>query len=813
MWWESLVHDLRSAVRGLARSPGTTATVIVMLGLGIGGAAAMFGLLDRLLLRVGPHVAAPAELRRLYVDEYDAYFTKARRYRASYDEPLIARMVEDFGDRAAVAYGASWRDALDGGERVPIVLVSGTTFAVLGTRPAAGRLLEPADDEPGAAPATVISYGLWTRRYSRRREALGSALRIGGQSYTIVGVAPDGFSGLRPDRIDAWVPIQVGAPVHYGRHWKQSAHIFEVVVRPRDSAALPALTAVAQRDYRASAAEQRGYGDTTATALFAPVAPHRRPGPFSEAARLSLIVAGVAAMLCLIAVANATNLLMLRAITRRRETAVRLALGVSRARLVRAVVMESTLLALGGAAAAGLAATWGGNLLLKLVVGGEWQQAVVDARVLLVAGAAGLLIGVVTGLIPGWQASRPDAIAALKAGARHSPVPSRLRASLLGFQAALTIALLAGLALYTRSFLAARAVDYVVDAERLVNVDLQRAAGGAITAEITAGFADQIRRLPAVAGVGRATTTPIYGYGGAPLRIQDVDSFRMDRQGPFYSEIDTAFLAVTGLALQSGRAFTAADVASSAPVALVDDAFARRFWPGQAALGKCLYVGTRGAPRAAVCRQVVGIVSSFRSRLEEESPAANYYVPLGDNWSSGDHTLIVRSAAAPGELALAITRLVRERWPEADPFAVMALGDIVARELEPWRNGTTLFGVFAGLAVVLAVGGLYSVVAFSVAQRTSEFAIRVAIGARAWHLARLVLLMALKPVTLGLVIGMGVTLYLVRYIAPLLFQTGPRDPAALGAAALVLLSLSLVAAAVPAGSAARTDPREALQAE
>ncbi len=814
-WWESIVQDLRQAVRGLARSPGLTAAVIVMLGLGIGGAAAMFGLLDRLLLRVGPHVAAPHQLRRLYINYYDDYFSKSRVYSASFSEPQLRAMGEAFGARAAVGAMSLWRDRLDGpgGPRVPVAFASGHAFEVLGTRAAVGRLIEPADDQSAADPVAVISHGLWVRHFGGRRDIVGQTLRIGAIRYGIVGVAPRGFSGLRPDKVDAWVPLQVGVPVLYGPHWKQGAHIFDVFIRLRAPADEATLAATAQRVYRAASAG--GFrSDTAAVALFAPVAPYHRPGPMGTTTRLSLIVAGVAAILCLIAVANATNLLLLRAVTRRRETAVRLALGIGRARLVRAVLIESVVLALGGSAAAGLVALWGGNLLQKLVVRGEWQQGVVDARVLLLAGLAGLIIGIVTGLIPGWQASSPDAVAALKAGARSSPAPSRLRSTLLGFQAALAITLLAGLALFARSFQQARAEDYVVDTDRLVNVDVNRAAGmEAARGGLTDELGERLRRLPGVAGIARASIAPVYGFGGAVLRIEGVDSFRMDQRGPFFSEIDTAFLAVTGLPLLYGRGFTAAEVVSSAPVALVNDAFVRRFWPGEAALGRCLYVGATGSPQGAVCRQVVGVVSSYRNRLGEETPMQNYYLPLGERWAGGLRSLIVRSAGPARDLVPAVARLVRQRLPEAEPEAVMAIGDIVARELDPWRSGTTLFALFAGLAVLLSMGGLYSVVAFSVAQRTSEFAIRIALGAQARDLARLVLGMALRPVAAGLVVGLAATLWLVRYLAPLLYETGPRDPRALGAAAAALVLTALVAAVLPARTAARSDPREALQAE
>jgi putative ABC transport system permease protein len=294
-----------------------------------------------------------------------------------------------------------------------------------------------------------------------------------------------------------------------------------------------------------------------------------------------------------------------------------------------------------------------------------------------------------------------------------------------------------------------------------------------------------------------------------------VDSIEWSQNGPFMAEIDTAFLGVTGMPLLRGRAFTAADVETAAPVALVNDALARKFWPGQDAIGKCLYVGMKSEPESAVCRQVVGVVSSYRNRLEEDERMQNYYLPLSYRWrqAHGGHALVVRTVAASGPVVPRLYRVLNERLPSSEPDAVMAIGDILDRELAPWKSGTTLFGLFAGLAIVLAVGGLYSVVACSVAQRSHEFGIRIAVGARARNLVTLVLGGALKPVAIGLVIGLGLSLWLVRFLQELLYQTAPRDPLSFGAAAGLILMASTIACLLPARTAMRADPRVALQAD
>jgi len=825
-WWEGALADLKTALRGMMRSPGVTATVVVMLGLGIGGAAAMYGLLDRLLLRVGPGIEAPGELRRLYINSYN----RLEGIRAStpwLDAEQIVGLQKAWG--LPVASAASWTAGLGGpaGERIPIAMVSGSYFAVLGARPARGRRLATVDDQAGAAPAAVISYGLWRRAFAGDRSALGRTLIVDSLHLTIVGVAAPGFSGLSPDRVDAWVPMQVAGPalIGNGLNWNQSLAGFDAVVRLTGASRPEQLSSEAWGVYRSHrtagelilTSDIGGPGDSAISAQLAPVNPGARPGALSDTVRLSLIVGGLALMLCLIAVANATNLLLLRAVRRRRETAVRLALGVSRGRLVRLGLIESMIVALGGAGAAMLFATWSGVVLQKLIVRQEWQRGIVDARVLAVATVIGLLIGVVTGLVPGWQASRPEAIAALKSGARSEGAPSRLRSGLVALQAALTLLLLVGSALYLRSFLHARDVDFVVAADHLVSVDLERAAGRpdarGVSTDVVQQIAADVRRVPGVAAIARATIAPIYGMGGSPLRIEGVASFAVGMHGPFYSEVDSAFFGVAGLPLRRGRGFTQADVSAAAPVAIVNDAFAQRFWPGQNAIGKCLYIAWSGAADASACRQVVGVVSHYRLRVDDDEPSLSYYVPLGDRWNDGTRALVVRTSAPAQDVEGGIARVVRARLPDAAPEAVMALSDITSSELDPWRSGTTLFALFAGLAVILATGGLYAVVAFSVAQRRREMAIRVAIGAPAKELARLVLRMALRPVTLGLLIGLGLALWLVRFIAPLLFHTTARDPVALGAAVAALFVAAGLACIGPAASAIGADPREALQAE
>ena len=671
-WYGDWTADVRYAARALARTPGSTIAVIVMLGLGIGGAAAMYGLIDRLLLSVGPHVAEPAMLRRLYRREFDDWQTKSWVYRRGFSLPELQAIARELPATQALAGIIDWEARIGGPtqRQHQLALVTGNAFSVLGTQAALGRLLGPADDDAAAPPAVVISHAYWREAYGGDSAAVGRSLLIGRQPYTIVGVAPRGFSGLSPGRVDAWVPIAVGGDAQLRRGWQQSMHGFEGITRFRSTGDSSFLSLGAQRAWRAMDQSVTG-GDTAAAMSFVSVLPYRRPGGGSDTVRLSFIVAGVAVILCLIATANVTNLLLLRAVTRRRETALRLALGSGRARLVRAVVLESTLLALGGALAACLVASWGQDLLRGLIVQQEWQPGVTSWRIAWLAGALGLFIGLVTGAIPGWQSSGPDAIASLRSGVWHGRMRSQLRTALLGAQSAFTVILLAGLGLYLRSFVRAAGVDYRVPARRLVTMEVDAPRDDSTVSALVMAqeLLPRVRAVAGVAGVSLASGAPIYGYGFAGLRYGVLDSMvQPDQSGPFFSEIDSAFLGVTGLPVVRGRAFTGPDVATHATVALINEAFATKHWRGADPIGQCLYVGYGNQAGKDRCMEIVGVIGNYRNRLDESEWMQNFYLPVGTYTGSRmfrSSSLVVRSEGAAAPLVPPLLRLLREREPEA----------------------------------------------------------------------------------------------------------------------------------------------------
>jgi len=566
--------------------------------------------------------------------------------------------------------------------------------------------------------------------------------------------------------------------------------------------------------------------DSAATVALGSIIPGRfriAIGEASDSLNLSLLVAAVALIVGLIAVANVANLLLLRALSRRRETGIRLALGVSRWRLLRAVLAESLLLAALAAAAAAYVSAAGGELLRKLLLQDTWAAPLFDWRVFGFVAATAFGVGVLTGLVPAAFGGRTDVLASLRAGVRLSAWRrSRARGALMVGQVALTLVLLAGFGLFARSLDKAEHVDFGADVNHLVMLSPQRTDRGVSPAESRVtpaaldGLLERVRHLPGVraAALGQAAI-PMWSFGVQAMRAEGVDSVpnSSDQGGPFFSQIGPGYLGAVGLRLVRGRTFTPSEYASPATVALVSEEMARRLWPGQDAIGKCLYVQVdRTATTQPPCSAIVGVVGNER-RDVSEPPLMQYYLPLPRNAWSAYPDIIVRTAGDPQRLAKPLTAVAKVVQPNLAPEAVRALPRILDRQLHPWSLASALLAMFGALALLVAMVGVYSVVAFDAAQRRNEFGIRVALGASGWDLARLTLGQGLMYGVIGSLLGIALVIVAGRFIASQLFHTSPHDPVALAAVAVLMLGAVLLACLAPARTAARADPRISLQAE
>jgi predicted permease len=537
---------------------------------------------------------------------------------------------------------------------------------------------------------------------------------------------------------------------------------------------------------------------------------------------------GVAAVVLLIACSNVANLLLARALRRRREIAVRIALGAGRGRLVRLLLTESVLLA-GVGAFAGLAVAWGASELVRkiLIPGVEWPSAPVGLRVLVVSAAAALAVGVLTGLAPALRASRPDLTSSLKAGAREGGgQSSRLRAALTVSQAALSLVLLTGAGLFVRSLMHVRAIDLGFQPDRVLVVQVRYPTAARLGDQNSAGevarrrsvYVDAMQRARQLSDVEHASLSvglPFQSSFGQFLRIPGWDSIpEFKAPGPFLSAVAPDYFETVGARLLEGRTFTAADRAGSEPVVIVSRAMARTLWPQQKhVLGQCLYWST-SQDSLTTCSRIVGVMADAHAWGLKELPALNYYIPFGQERGMGGTTLLVRPALGhEADVRREVRALLLSIDPSISFVRAASLQDAIDPQVRPWRLGAAVFTLMGVLALVVAAVGLYSVMSYLVAQRTREIGVRMALGAHARSILLLVLRESVSMAAMGVVLGLVIALWAGRFVAPLLFETSPRDGGVLLVSAAMLLAVSVLASTIPALRAKRVNPIEALRSD
>jgi predicted permease len=824
VWLEQLGQDLRLAARSLAHAPGFTATVVVTLALGLGATAAMFGVLDRLLLRAPIGVNEPDQVVRLFVRE-----TQGDRPGLRLRSSFLYQQLHLFDGAESVGSVAFWgsngtaplKDDV-GSLDARTTMVSGRYFQVLGVRFTQGRPLLLADDSASSSPAAVVSYALWKGRYGGAPSALGKVIHIKGRAYTVVGIAPRGFAGLSNQTVDVWVPVNVAADDLFGPMLHNPMiRMYAFYAAERTDPRIPParvtgeLTLAMRRHLPPPVSTPFGPMDPEPSVVLGSIIPGRAQvelGSVTESLRLSLLVGAVALIVCLIAVANVANLLLLRAVGRRHETGIRLALGVSRWRLVRSILAESLLLASLAGLADAYVASAGGELLRRLLVQEDWAAPLAGLRVFGFVALTAFVVGMVTGLVPALIGGKTDVLASLGSGVRLSARRrSRVRALLMVGQAALTLVLLAGFGLFARSVVRAQRVGFGLDVGHLLVARTTGDEGRASPLNLDELLA-RVRRLPGVRAAATAeTAVPMFSYGVRYLRAEGVASLPNSTAGggPFFSSIGPGYLETAGLRVLRGRSFAAGEFVAPATVALVSAEMARRLWPGEETIGKCLYIQLNIA-QMPPCTSIVGVVQNVRQNISE-SPLMQYYVPL-DRAGSAYAEIVVRTDGDPERLVAPLTAEIKRLRPDLPDHAVVAVPSILDSQFHAWRLGAALFAMFGGLALLVAMVGLYSVVAFDGAQRTHEFGIRIALGARGWEIARLLIGQGLRFGLTGLTVGLVLVLATGRLLATELFHTSAHDPLVLGGVALLLLAGMFVACVLPARAAAHADPRQALQA-
>ena len=827
---ENIVQDFRYALRGLRRRPGFTLAVVATLALGIGVNAAMFGVTDRLLFRAPAFMTEPQRAHRVYLGRTirgservsaSLQYTRFRdleSWTSSFDATAAFTDAEP-----AVGTGADTRVTR-------IAAVSAGFWAFFDVRPVLGRVFTAAEDAaPAGARVALLTYPAWQTRYGGEANVLGRQIRIGRADYEIIGVLPPGFTGLAQQDpalyvpVTAWGATEMGAGRGDPTGWYQTYDMawLHMVARRKPGVSIEQATAdLTQAFGRSYEAHRRLTPSLTAPdvakprAIAAPILQARGP----QATQLSKVarwVSAVALVVLLVATANVANLLLGRALQRRREIAVRLALGVSRTRLLTQLLTESLVLAALGGAVGVIVAQWAGAVLRAQFIPDDTGMSVLgDGRTMLFAGTIVIVVGILTGLAPALHLRRGDVSAALKSGEREGTFQrSRTRTALLVAQAALSVVLLVAAGLFVRSLLNVRGLGLGYDLDRLMWVAVQERGERLEEGERIAlrnRLVAAARTIPQVENASRAVAVPFVMAMSERIYVDGRDTAWLAALGGITVQgAAPEYLATVGTRLLRGRNIGSGDTRDAPPVTLVSQALAAALWSGDQPLGRCIRIGAPDSP----CTEVVGVVENVRVSGEfEEDRQFHLYRPIDQVDPAGGGLFVrTRGEARPSEDA--VRRALQGEMPGTGYVIAESLTDIFGPSVRSWRLGTTMFVAFGGLALALAALGLYSVVAYNVAQRTHELGVRMAFGAGHGAVVRLVLLDGLRWIVLGTVIGVVGALYAGKWIAALLFRVSPTDPLVFACVAGLLLVAATCGSLIPALRATRVDPIRALRSD
>jgi putative ABC transport system permease protein len=827
---DALQRDLRYALRSLARSPGFTLTVVLTLGLGIGANAAMFAVIDRLMFRPFPHLNDPSTVHGLY------FQTSSRDATRTWTTIPYTRFVDISREARSVSQVAAvseWRLAVGTGPNTTIRKVAGVSASFFGffdAPPAQGRYFGPAEDEtPSGALVAVLSHEYWTGALGGEA-VLGRELQIGSLRYRVIGVAPKGFVGVVQGRApELFVPVTT-LPANLDPSSRSTYYTdyrwdwVEMIARRKpgvsEAEAAADLTGAwirSRQAQRVIAPQLLPDSVSRPRVVAGPVKDAAGPDPGLES-RVLLWVTGVAAVVLLIACANVANLMLTRALRRRREIAIRLALGVSRLRLAGQFLIEGLLLATLGAAAGMVAAQWAGTVIRSLLLPeGSSFDLSTDWRTIAVAGVCALLATVVTAIGPAFVALHSSVGPTLKAGAREGTWRrSRLRSALLVTQGALSVVLLVGSGLFVRSLSNVLAIPLGYDATRVLEVypdfrTLELDSAGLVN--VRRRLLAEAERIPGVVAAARVNGR-LFGTNTTRLRVAGIDS--VERLGRFNMQLTTPrYFEVMQTRILRGRGFTPQDGEGAPPVTVVSAAMARVLWPGEDPLGRCIEVGW-GADGIATspCTLVVGVAedAAHQGLLDEER--FMYYLNVDQVLPGSIARMFLRMANGDMEVQAERVRRALQAVMPGDGFVVVRpLQDAVDDQRRSWRLGATLFTVFGSLAAVVAAVGLYGVMAYGVAQRMHELGVRIALGARSGHIVRMVMLRGVAYAAASVGIGLLLAAFASRWVEPLLYRASPRDPLTYGAVGGLMLVVGVVAGLGPSMRAVRADPNWALRVE
>jgi putative ABC transport system permease protein len=802
---EPFFKDIRYGFRSLVKAPGFTVVALITLALGIGANTAIFSVVNAVLLRPLPF---PESERVMWIGQQFSGSPAA----AGQPKFLFWREQSQVFESMAAYEGFRGGGNLAGGNEAEYVgglHVSSDFFRVLGVNPSLGRAFTPEDDTPGAAPVAILADGLWRRRFNSDAAIVGKTISLNGKSVTVVGVVPRQLNFLHDS--DLFEPLQASLT---GDPNPNTTVIGRLKAGVNQAQAVSELRLIAEK-YRALNPKlmqpEESAGVWPYQDLFT-----------SNVRELLWILLGAVGFLLLIACANVANLQLTRAAGRQKEIAVRRALGASGPRVVRQLLTEGLLLSLAGGVAGLLLAAWGTQLLVAALPQGFMSRAnevSLDWRVVIFALTSAVITGVLFGLAPALQASRINVNTVLKETARQGGgARGRLRSLLVVVEVALTVVLLAGAALLIRSFNNLRTVTPGFDSENVLTAHLDlKGEKYDSAAEESAFYRDtleRIRRLPGVESAAVTNVLPLQAQFNMPV----VFPGRADSISAQFRLVTPEYFQVMKIAVQKGRAFSEADLLGAQPVAIVNESFERRFINGVDPFTQSLAIG-RGLDDSQ--RQVVGVVGDVKQFGMDRAAPPMVYVPLGQ---VGDKLMTtirrfvsayvaVRTTVPPLSLSVPLKREVAALDPALPLDGIRPMDQVVARSIAPQRFNMLLITAFASVGLALAAVGIFGVMSYSVAQRTNELGIRIALGAQASDVVKLVLRRGIILTLSGVAIGLAGAFGLTRLMASLLFGVTPTDPLTFGTVTVTLIFVALLACYIPARRATKVDPLEALRYE
>jgi putative ABC transport system permease protein len=796
----------------LLKKPGFTLVAVCALALGIGANTTIFSVVNAALIDPVPY-PEPSSVVSLYAtfasDPGDETIKTV-----SYPDFLDFRTQSGaFEDMAAVDGMSLTLTGGDEPERLRCALVSASLFSVLRVRPSLGRSFDEGDDRAGATPVVILSHGLWQRRFGSDPEILGEAITLSRTSYNVIGVMPSGFTmpnGLTGGPgFDLWLPV---TPTAHKR--PRTHHRYEAYARLKPGVTLQEarqeLSAIAAGLEATYPDSNKGKGVKIE---------HLRELVVRDSRSVLLIMLGAVGFVLLIACANVANLMLARATTRRKEIAVRASLGASRRRIIQQLLIESLLLAFIGGSAGLLIALWGSDVFVSMRPAGipRLSAAGIDGRVLGFTATISLLTGILFGLAPALHASKPDLVASLKETVASSTAGSdttRLRSLLVVSEVALAVVLLIGAGLMLKSFLRLQGVDTGMETENLLTFQLSLPQTDYPKEEQARAFYERlIERLGSAPGVESVAAVNILPLGGG----FSCDSFaRDDRPVPQgqepcaeYRSISSGYFRSMGIELLSGRAFSERDRVEAPAVAMINEAFAREFFPGEDPLGRRITSDTG----KRVSREIVGVVRDIKHFGLDSEARPELYVPYTqDPWPRA-MTIVLRTGADPSSLMAGVRAEVSALDKDLPVLNVRTMEQLVERSVSTSRFRAYLIGLFAALALILSSLGIYGVMSYAAGQRTHEIGIRMALGAGRRDILTLVLGQGVALTMIGIGIGVAASLGLTRVLQSMLFEVSATDPYTFAGVSILLFLVAVLACLLPARRAMNVDPTTALRCE